>query len=297
MKENLKNKTIVVTGATSGIGLSVTEELLSRNANVIGIGRSPEKCQECETRLRNLYPDCLVRYLVADLSLQKNIHTLSSQIFALLIEENINYLDGLINNAGTFVFWFTQTAEGIEVQWAVNHLAPFLLTHKLLPLLKNAPEARVITVSSQNHSWTHMHWKDVQLHRTYNGLTAYSQSKLANVLFTLGLNQKLGANSSIRAYAVDPGLVNTDIAFKGTPMLVRWIWSIRKKSAVPPAQSAAGIVSIFDQPIQAHPESIYWKDGKPRKPARWAINLDDAKRLWEISERMCDMQLSEVDHV
>ncbi len=297
MKANLKNKTFVVTGATSGIGLAVMEELLSRNANVIGIGRSPEKCHGCETRLRDQYPDSLVRYLVADLSLQKNIHALSAQIDALLTEKKISCLDGLINNAGTFVFWFTQTAEGIEVQWAVNHLAPFLLTQKLLPLLKKAPEARVITVSSQNHSWTHMHWKDVQLHRTYNGLTAYSQSKLANVLFTLVLNQKLGGNASIRAYAVDPGLVNTDIAFKGTPLLVRWIWSIRKKSAVPPAQSAAGVVSIFDQPIQVYPESIYWKEGKPLKPARWAINMEDAKRLWEISERMCDLKTAEVHHV
>ncbi len=297
MKENLKNKTIVVTGATAGIGLAVVEELLSKNTNVIGVGRSPEKCSACETRLRNQYPNSLVRYLVADLSLQKNIHILSEQITALLLEENLNHLDGLINNAGTFVFWFTQTAEGIEVQWAVNHLAPFLLTQRLLPLLKNAPEARVITVSSQNHSWTHMHWKDVQLHRSYNGLTAYSQSKLANVLFTLGLNQKLGANSSIRAYAVDPGLVNTDIAFKGTPLLVRWIWSIRKKSAVSPAQSAAGIVSIFEQPIQAFPDSIYWKDGKPRKPARQAANPIDAQHLWEISENMCGLETTKVNHV
>ena len=297
MKENPTNQNVVVTGATSGIGLAIAEELLQRNANIIGIGRSPEKCQGCEARFHKLYPQSRVKYLVADLSLQQNIHALVPQITSALQEWGHPYLDALINNAGTFVFWFTQTAEGIETQWAVNHLAPFLLTRQLLPLLQAAPQARVITVSSENHSWTNIHWQDVQMHRTYNGLTAYSQSKLANVLFTVELNHLVGLDSKIRAYAADPGLVSTEIAFKGTPLLARWIWSIRRKGGVTPAQSARGIVAIFDQPLKAYPGAIYWKDGFPKKPAARALDANNATRLWALSAHMCGINNSEINHV
>jgi NAD(P)-dependent dehydrogenase (short-subunit alcohol dehydrogenase family) len=135
-------------------------------------------------------------------------------------------------------------------------------------------------------------WNDLQLRRHYNGLRAYEQSKLANVLFTLELNRRLGAGSSVRAYAADPGLVKTDIGFKGAPWgsPLRWIWSLRRSGGVTPEKSAQGIVHLLDEDIPGDAMAVYWKDGKPKQPARQALDARSAGRLWALSEQMCRIQ-------
>jgi NAD(P)-dependent dehydrogenase (short-subunit alcohol dehydrogenase family) len=212
----LVGRTIVVTGATSGIGLSIAEILVRQGANVIGTGRSGERCRAVEDRLSQLNPAVRVTYLNADLSLQSQVRALAAQIRQLVENSSRRGLDGLVNNAGTFSFWQALTPEGFERQWAVNHLAPFLLTNELLPVLQAAPAARVVTVSSGYHS-SHMNWEDIQLRRHYDGLAAYAQSKFANLLFTLELNSRLGPRSTVHAFAADPGLVKTEIGFKSVP--------------------------------------------------------------------------------
>ncbi len=208
----------------------------------------------------------------------------------LLASQGKSHLDGLVNNAGTFTYWLTLTPEGFETQWAVNHLAPFLLTHALLPLLQAAPAAKIVTVSSDSHYSAHLDWNDIQLRRHYNGLRAYEQTKLANVLFTLELNRRLGAGSSVRAFAADPGLVKTDIGFKGASGPVRWIWSLRRSGGVAPEKSAQGIVRLLDEDIPAGSTAVYWKDGKPKQPGRQALDARSAARLWALSEQMCRLQ-------
>ena len=143
-------KTYIVTGATSGIGLALIEGLLIKEHQVIGVGRSPERCLEQSTRLGNLFPDQKVVYLTADLSLQPEIHSLVQEVKEVLDQWGRKGLDGLINNAGTFTYWQKYTAEGFETQWAVNHLAPFLLTNLLLPLLEKSRDARVVMVSEED---------------------------------------------------------------------------------------------------------------------------------------------------
>jgi retinol dehydrogenase 12 len=290
MEITVSEKTILVTGATSGIGLAVAELLVRQGVNIIGIGRSVERCRETERKLRNMNPGAKVSYCVADLSLQSQVHAVAEEIHRLLVECGRSSLDGLINNAGTFTYWLTLTSEGFETQWAVNHLAPFLLTHELLPLLKCAPMGRVVTVSSDSHQGARLNWQDIQLRRHYDGLRAYGQSKLANVLFTLELNRRLGEGSTLRAFAADPGLVKTDIGLKGTPPLIRWIWERRRAGGVLPEVSARGIVFLATEPsIQKSPE-VYWKDGRPKRASPEAMNLDFAYRLWLLSEQMCGIR-------
>jgi NAD(P)-dependent dehydrogenase (short-subunit alcohol dehydrogenase family) len=290
MDLSFKEKTYVLTGATSGIGLAAAHLLAERGAFLVGVGRSAERCSQVENQLRSAYPQAQVEFCVADLSLQEQVRRLANDIRTKLQGHHSNSLDGLINNAGTFTYWMTLTSEGFEMQWAVNHLAPFLLTHALLPLLQAATTARVVTVSSGSHYNTRLKWNDIQLRRGYNCLLAYKQTKLANVLFIAELNRRFGSTSKLRAFAADPGLVFTEMGFKGNPALVHWIWDWRRRSGVTPQESARGVVFLATQPaIQNSPE-IYWKDSHPKAPNPYALDKDAARRLWELSEQMCGIE-------
>jgi retinol dehydrogenase 12 len=290
METNLKGKTFVVTGATSGIGLAVVETLIEAGADVIGVGRSLERCRDMEWRLRSIRPDVEVDFITADLSLQTEVKRAAAQVKSRLEMQEKTGLDGLVNNAATFSYWFTLTADGIELQWAVNYLAPFLLTHELLPLLENAPTARVVTVSSASHYGARLNWSDLQLCRCYNGLSAYGNTKLANILFTAELNRR----SSVRAFAADPGLVKTDIGFKGTPAIAGWVWKWRRANGIEPKQSAQGIAFLASDPSIQDATEIYWKHSQPKRPSRRALDSEAARRLWEISAKMCGLPVEEV---
>jgi len=283
----LQGKTIVVTGATSGIGLATAEQLARQGAAVIGVGRSAARCQAAEQRLRSLNPAAAGACCVADLSRQGEVRRLAGTIRGLAAAGGRSAVDGLVNNAGAFTYWLTLTPEGYETQWAVNHLAPFLLTWELLPLLQAAPQARIVTVSSGSHYGTDLNWDDLQLRRRYSGLQAYKQTKLANVLFTAELNRRLAGQAHVRAFAADPGLVNTDIGLKGTPGLVQWFWARRRAGGIPAAEAARGIIFLLGEASIQTARPIYWKHGKPQAPSRQAQDLAAAQRLWAISARMC----------
>jgi NAD(P)-dependent dehydrogenase (short-subunit alcohol dehydrogenase family) len=283
MITDLLGKTFLVTGVTSGIGLAVAEQLAQRGAAIIGVGRSPERCAAAEAKLRSAGGQA--RFLVADLSLQAEVRRLAE-----IVRSQVTALDGLVNNAGTFTWRRTLTSEGFEMQWAVNHLAPFLLTVSLLPLLRAAPRARVVTVSSGSHYHTRLRWSDLQLRRGYNGLRAYKQTKLCNVLFTAELNRRLGADSSVRAFAADPGLVFTDMGFKGNPWLVRLVWHWRRRGGISPEESARGVVFLATEPAIQNAVDIYWKHGAVKAPNPRALDPASARRLWEVSEEMCGIR-------
>ena len=287
METTSSRKTYVITGATSGIGLSIAEQMAESGADVIGIGRSTERCQKAESSIRTNYPNVIVDYIVADLALQSEVLKAAEGVCEILRRDGKTCLDGLVNNAGTFTYWLALTAEGFETQWAVNHLAAFRLTLELLPLLQAAQTARVVTVSSDSHYGARIDWEDIQLRRCYNGLRAYGQTKLANVLFTTELNLRLGAQSSVHAYAADPGLVKTEIGLKGTPGIVRWIWGLRRSGGISPAESARGIVTLLTDPSIQDSNSVYWKHGKPKTSSRASLDTDTARRLWDLSENMC----------
>ncbi len=283
-------KTFVVTGATSGIGLAVAQQLLQHSHSVIGVSRSLERCARQEAALQAFCSSgARVRMLAADLSLQSEILRLSPEVQSVLAGWDAPWLDVLINNAGAVPFWQTFTAEGFDMQWALNHLAPFLLTLELLPLLRQAPAGRVITVSSGSHYGAKLKWDDIQLRRHYNPLRAYSQTKLANVLFTVELDRRLRQDSTARAFAADPGLVDTDIGLKSNSFLARWAWNIRRRGGIPAAESARGIVFLATEPSIQAATDIYWKHGKPKAADPYGLNLEAASHLWKLSARMCGL--------
>jgi len=283
-------KVFVITGATAGIGLAAAEQLAGMGAYVFGVGRSLERCDRARDFILKAHPFAEVRYLRADLALQNHVRDLAERIRVEFASQHLVFLDGLINDAGTFTWNRQETVEGFERQWAVNHLAPFLLTHELLPFLAAAPMARVVNVSSGSHYHTRLNWNDLQLKHGYNGMRAYKQTKLCNVLFTAELRRRLGPVSSVRAFAADPGLVHTELGIKGNPGLVRWFWRWWSKRGLPPEESAKGIVflataaSITDRP------ELYWKHSQPKDPDPAALNPEAAHRLWEISAEMCGVK-------
>lgn len=281
-------KVIIITGATSGIGLATVKELAVKGAYIIGVGRSEERCGSAEQDVRKLCPEATITYLTADLSSLAEVSRLASQIRSKLSQDGISAIDVLINNAGTVSSWYVSTVDGFELQFAVNHLAPFLLTHELLPLLEQSQAGTVICISSGSHYRTRLRWNDIMLRKHYNTLLAYKQTKLANVLFVTELNRRLTTSGSkVKAFAVDPGLVNTDIGLKGTGGIVRGVWKLRSRGGTPPEQPARSVAYLATDPAPRQTQEVYWKDCRPLKPSTYSQNPDAAKKLWELSERMC----------
>jgi NAD(P)-dependent dehydrogenase (short-subunit alcohol dehydrogenase family) len=284
-----QNKTYVITGATSGIGMATAEVLAKSDAIVIGIGRSPERCRQGETILRMETRNDQIYYLTADLSTQAGVRSAADQVNTLLDKFSIGSLDGLVNNAGTFTWWMSLTEDGIETQWALNHLSPYLLTRLLLPRLEKSPAGRVVTVSSGSHYGGRINWADPQLRRCYNGLAAYQNTKLANVLFTSELNRRLPVGSTVQAFAADPGLVHTDIGAKGTPGFVRWFWRVRSAGGVEPEVPARAIAYLLTTPGLDGAKNPYWYNFAPKQPSQRALDLETARSLWKFSASQCGL--------
>ena len=284
---------VVVTGATSGIGLAAATELAGRGAIVIGVGRSLQRCQSAQELIQKAHPRARVTFKLADLSTQGQVRRLAAEIRGWVQSNQNGKIDVLVNNAAMVTNWYTTTEDGYEMQFAVNHLAPFLLTYELLPLLKVAPAARILTVSSNSHRRARIRWRDVMMRRSYNTLLAYKQSKLANVLFSAEYNRRYGASTPMRAYAIDPGLVNTDIGLKGTSGIVRWVWDRCRLKGNTPQQGAETVVFVATDPSAGGSMEVYWKNCQPVAPSKYAQQEEHAKRLWELSERLCGVTYAE----
>lgn len=284
---NLTSKRCLVTGASSGIGLATARVFARLGADLILVGRNRERLERARAEIEAGLPSPLreSRLEVADLSSLRQTAALAERV------ASETGLDILVNCAGVYTAKRRITPEGFETQFVVNHLAPFLLTTRLLPALQSRPDARVITVSSGSHYYGRIHWSDLSL-RCYLGLWAYEQSKLGNVLFSAELARRLGPDSRVTVFAADPGLVNTDMGQKTGPSLSALVWSIRKKSGTSPELPARAIAFLAAEPSLVGNSGHYWREGHAVEPSRRARNLKDARRLWGLSARLIDEALS-----
>lgn len=291
----LKSKVIVITGATSGIGFQTALDAASAGVFVIGIGRNLQRCEDARQKIINHSPDAHITYLTANLASQKQIHSLAEQIQQTLAEHKLKAVDILVNNAGMYMGKKVFTEDGIETTFAVNHLAPFLLTHLLLPLLSQSSSGRVITVSSDSHYRTSFTPEKAKNPGLFIGLIAYKVSKLSNILFSNEFNRlrALTAGESVHAFAVDPGLVNTDIGMKETGGLASLVWRSRKNMGVSPEVPSKTILFLADEPGVTTSPDIYWHLCKPKQPSVNALNPALAKRLWMESCKLTGLTLPE----
>ena len=283
MTYELSGKTIVVTGATSGIGLATVKLLVQFGAFVIGIGRSESRNQNAMVQANSKNPHGHAVYLLADLGKQEQVKELCKDISRVLANRGFSHLDALVNNAGAYLERKHITEDGIEMTFAVNHLAPFILTYGMLPLLEQAGRGRVLTVSSYSHRTTPLNLGRITDPKPYVGLLAYKRSKLCNVLFTHALNRKF---EDITAFAVDPGLVNTAIASKGSQGPSHWVWRRRRLKGTTPDVPAETILYLVGEREIDTSQGVYMKDCKPIQPSRKSKRIDLADRLWDLS---CDL--------
>lgn len=276
-------KTVVITGATSGIGYAVTKALAAEGIRVIGIGRTQQTCEDAKAALLKDLPDADIVFFSGDLSSQSDVNAVADEILKLIGDRP---LSALINNAGGVRSRFIKTPDGCEFQFALNHLAGFLLTHRLWNALVKG-SGRVIMTGSKSHKNAAMHWRDIMFKKHYSCLIAYKQSKLCNVLFARELMRRF-EQSGVNAYVVDPGLVNTNIGNKQTGGIVNAFWNIRKRYGETPETVAKTYLYLIKE--SPAPKGLYYKSCREVKYNPRADKADDAKRLFELSESLCGIK-------
>lgn len=278
----MRGKTCLVTGATSGIGRAAAIALARRGATVVIVARNQEKGARAAADIQASSGSQTVEALTADLSSLAAVRQLAGEFRA-----RWSRLDVLINNAGVYCTVRSETQDGLETTFAVNHLAVFLLTKLLLDVLKASAPTRVITVASVAHMGASMDWDDLQSTRRYGyGRRAYGQSKLANLLFTFELARRL-EGAGVTANCLHPGVVHTGL-WNGSPGLSGRVADLLTALARPfvrtPEQGAATIVYLAGAPELEGVSGKYVVDCVETPSSPQSTDAASAQRLWDISE-------------
>ena len=281
----IEGKTCLITGSTSGIGKEIAIGLAKMKANVILVGRNKAKCQAtveeiCTTASIGTNKKNQISYLLADLSSQASIHQLANKFL-----DSYESLDILINNAGVFLSRRFTTVDGLEYTFAVNHLAPFLLTNLLFERMKASSPSRIITTSSVAHRGAYINFNNLQFERgRYNGVEAYRQSKLANILFTKELARR-SKGSGVTSNCFHPGGVRTNLV-QSSPWYYRLIWAAINPFLVSPKKGADTAIYLASSSKVAEISGKYFVNRKPVSLSGLANDHDTAARLWKISEEL-----------
>ena len=274
----MSGKVCVVTGASSGIGKAASLVLAQFGAEIILVCRDKARGEAALAEVRAAATAGAARLEIADLSSLQEVRDLGGRLASL------DGLDVLINNAGLVLGDRRITADGLEYTLALNHLAPFLLTNLLREKLAASAPARVITVSSAAHSAARLDLADLQLAGHFNGWRAYSNSKLANILFTTELARRL-TGTGVTANCLHPGTVNTGFGRDGSRML-RFGLDLGRRFLRTPGQGADTVVYLASSPDVEGSTGGYYVRRKLRTPSRAAQDQATARRLWEISAEL-----------
>jgi retinol dehydrogenase-14 len=275
----MAGKTVLVTGGTGGIGRATAMGLAKMGARLGITGRDRGRTVEAAAEVRAAGGG-QVDLFVADLSSQAEVRRLADEVL-----QTYPRLDVLINNVGGF--WNTRhvTADGLERTFALNYLAPFLLTNLLLGRLTHSAPARVVTVASNAHSTGRIDFDDLQGERSYSGSRAYSQSKLGNVLFTYELARRLAA-SAVTANALHPGVVNTSFGAGDPGGVQRLFVPFVRPFLKTPEQGAATSIHLASSPDLKQVSGRYFANSKPKRSSKPSYDEAAAARLWQLSEKL-----------
>ncbi|MBM4247589.1 MAG: SDR family oxidoreductase [Deltaproteobacteria bacterium] len=278
---DLRGRTMVVTGANSGIGKACATELARRGAHVVMTARDPQRGQAALDDVRRASGSADVELLLGDFASLADVRALASRIGAL------PKLDVLVNNAGLMLTERTETRDGFETTFQVNHLAPFLLTSLLAGKLAQTPGARVVTVSSDAHgSGGALDFDDLQSRRRYAPFGVYGRSKLCNILFTRELARRL-EGVGVTANCLHPGVVAT--GFAGDGDATGWFaWGVKlaRPFMITPEKGADTMVYLASSPDVANVTGRYFVKRREKMPGRHARDDAAARRLWDESARM-----------
>jgi NAD(P)-dependent dehydrogenase (short-subunit alcohol dehydrogenase family) len=275
----MHDKVCVVTGATSGIGLVTAQALARQGATVIVVARNPERGAATVSRIRQETGNSAVEVMVADLSTQAQVRQLASAI-----QHRFARLDVLINNAGALFDRRQLSQDGIEMTFALNHLAYFLLTNLLLDPLKAADSARIVNVSSEAHRHARLDFSDLQGQHRYTGWRAYSRSKLANILFTYELARRL-AGTGIVANALHPGFVATNFG-RNNHGIAAAFFRLLQVAAISPEEGAQTIIFLASSPEVKGITGGYFVKQKAVRSSQISYDRAAAERLWQVSAEL-----------
>jgi NAD(P)-dependent dehydrogenase (short-subunit alcohol dehydrogenase family) len=275
----MKNKTVLITGATSGIGKITAIELAKRGAHVVFVARNPKKAADTQVEIAGQSGNPNVEFLLGDLALMADVRKVAAEANAKLPR-----LDVLINNAGLWMGHRVLTAEGNETVFAVNHLAPFLLTHLLLPKLKMSTPARVINLTSVGHRLAWLRWDNLQSERFFNATLAYGNAKLASILFTYEMARRL-ADTGVTVNCVHPGPVATNFAQENGGWLGLGMKAV-KPFLLTPARGAETTIFLATSPDVESITGKYWTGKKPAKTSGISYKKDVQEKMWQVTEKL-----------
>lgn len=277
---SVRGKRVLITGATNGIGLAAAEELARRGAQLAIVARSDAKAAEAVERIGGD-----VDVLKADLASQASVRALAAEVL-----ERYPRLDVLVNNAGAVFETRQESPDGVELTWALNHVAPFLLTELLLDRLKASAPARIVTTTSDAHKGAQIPWDDLNAEQSYGtrGFRRYGQSKLANILFTAELARRL-EGTGVTANCFHPGTVATGFN-RNNGALMRVVMTAIRPFLRKPEKGAETLVWLVDSDEAASENGGYFIDCKRAQPEPPARDMESAGRLWDVTEEQLSAQ-------
>jgi retinol dehydrogenase-14 len=270
----LRGNVVMVTGANAGMGKEISLGVARLGASLVMVSRDRERGQAAVADVKQQTGNREVELMITDLSSQQAIRDLVKEFGA-----RHDRLSVLINNAGVSLPKRQETVDGLETVFATNHLAPFLLTNLLLPVLTAAAPARIVTVSSGAHAMGKIDFDDLQAARNYNEIRAYNQSKLANIVFTYELARRT-AGTGVTANAVEPGFVKTNLK---VPFPFS-IFSFMRGKAADGARPTVFLASSPD--VEGVSGSFFNSKGTATKSSRISYDRATAERLWQVSEEL-----------
>ncbi len=276
----MHGKVCLVTGATSGIGGVTAEALARQGATTILVARNPTRGAATVERIRQGTGNPQVEVLLADLSAQAEIRRLAREV-----QSRYPRLDVLVNNAGALFARRALSADGIELTWALNHLAYVLLTTLLLDTLRASAPARIVHVSSDAHRHARLRFDDLQGQQDYGGWRAYAQSQLANVLFTDALARRLDG-TGVAANAVHPGFVATHFGRQNRSLTALLFRAVQRVAALSPEQGAETVIYLATSPEVEGVSGRYFVKRRAVRSSPASYDVHAAQRLWQVSAEM-----------
>jgi NAD(P)-dependent dehydrogenase (short-subunit alcohol dehydrogenase family) len=283
MSDSMAGKLVVITGGNTGIGKETAVALATMGAQVVFTARDARKGEDAREEIRTRSGRDDVEVMALDLARLSSVRA-----FAVAFAARRDRLDVLINNAGLVLGSRSETEDGYETTFQVNHLGPFLLTQLLKPQLAAAPAARVVNVSSDAHKQARrgLDFDDLQSERGYRSFPVYGKTKLANILFTRELARRWD-DTGVTTNALHPGFVASRFGRDGdTGWLGSLALPLSKPFALTPKQGAQTSVYVASAPELEGVTGGYWVKSAPASPTKAAQDDDAARRLWEVSEEL-----------